>query len=163
MKNELITIIMILLTVSIFGCTSNQSQSNSSIYGSTYVNFQMPNGWELHPMPGNGTVIWMKGDPRIRVIEQKDEQEFNLKYSNALKTDKDVYTLITGNKNINGINVNFIKTMSNNEGNIDDLYFFTKNNKYYILEGWAYNGWNAQTSDRKKIDNAVETIVNTIN
>ena len=164
MKNELIAIILILLILSIFGCTSNQSQSDSKIYGSTYVNFQMPNGWEIHPMPGNGTVIWMKEDPRIRITEIKDKQKYDLNYNNALKTDKDMYTVITGNKNINGITVNFVKTMSNKEGNIQDEYFFSKNNKYYNLEGWAYTGWNPQnqTSDRKKIDKAVETIINTI-
>ena len=78
MKNEVIVIITTLLIVSIFGCTSSPQQNDSSIYGSTYVNFQMPNGWELHPMPGNGTVIWMKGDPRIRVTDL-NQQQYNQK------------------------------------------------------------------------------------
>ena len=166
MKNELIIITIILITVSIFGClNTDQPRYDSKVYGSTYVNFEMPKGWEVHPMPGEGTVIWMNGDPRIRVTQLKDEQEYNLKYNNALKTDNDIYTVIKGNKNINGVKINFIKTMSNNDGNIDDEYFFSKNGNYYILDGWAFTGWSPQnqTSDRKKMDKAVETIVNTIN
>ena len=162
MKNEVIVIITTLLIVSIFGCTSSPQQNDSSIYGSTFVNFQMPNGWELHPMPGNGTVIWMKGDPRIRVTDLNQKQ-YNQKYNDILKTDNDTDTIVKGSRNVNGININFVRTMSNNEGNIDDYYFFSKNNKYYSLEGWAFSGWQNQTSDRKKIDNAVNNISNTIN
>ncbi|MGZ7044168.1 MAG: hypothetical protein ACXVHM_06220 [Methanobacterium sp.] len=165
MKNELVIITIIFLISTIFGCTNNnQTQYNSKVYGSTYVNFQIPDGWEVHPMPGDGTVIWKKGDPRIRVLELKDKQKFDLEYNNALQEDNATYTIKSGSKIINGIETKFIKTMQNNEGDIQDEYFFTKNNKYYHLEGWAFTGWSGdkQTSARKSIDNAVDTIVNTI-
>lgn len=165
MNNELIIIAIILSIVTIFGCTnSNQTQYDSKVYGSTYVNFQMPDGWEVHPMPGEGTVIWKKGDPRIRVIEFKDKQKFDLEYYKASNLDTDTYSIISGSKTFNGIETRFIKTMHNNNGDIDDYYFFSKNNKHYILNCWAFTGWGGdkQTSARKSIDKAVETIVNTI-
>ncbi|MGZ7069103.1 MAG: hypothetical protein ACXVHT_12430 [Methanobacterium sp.] len=165
MKNELVIITVILLISTIFGCTNNnQTQYDSKVYGSTYVNFQMPDGWELHPMPGDGTVIWMKGDPRIRVIEFKDQQKYNSKFNDVSITDKDLYSVISGNKNINGININFISLVNNNDGDIQIDYFFSKNNKYYNLECWAFTGWNSQkqTSARNNISKAVDTIVNTV-
>lgn len=166
MKNEIIIMIIILIIASIFGCTSSaQSKNDSKIYGSDYVNFQMPDGWEVHPMPGEGTVIWMKGDPRIRVIELKDKQKFDSEYNKALNIDNGTYSIKIGEKSINGINIKIIKTMHNNNGDIQDEYFFGKNNKYYHLQSWAFTGWDSakQSKSRKQIDKAVDRIVNTIN
>jgi hypothetical protein len=165
MKNEILIITIILIIATIFGCTSNaQSKSDSKVYGSDFVNFQMPAGWEVHPMPGDGTVIWMKGDPRIRVIELKHKEKFDSQLSKALNIDNGTYDIRKTKKIINGIEVNIIRTTHNGNGDIQDEYFFQKNNKYYNLEGWAFPGWNSQKTNtaRKQTDKAIETIVNTI-
>lgn len=92
MKNEIIILIIILMTATIFGCTNNgQSKKDSEVFGSDYVNFKMPEGWEVHPMPGKGTVVWMKGDPRIRVIELSKEK-YDSAY-NKLKMQMQALTL----------------------------------------------------------------------
>ncbi|MGB9936877.1 MAG: hypothetical protein ACPK7O_04100 [Methanobacterium sp.] len=153
------------MTTAIFGCTnSTPSKKDSEVYGSDYVNFQMPEGWEVHPMPGKGTVIWMKGDPRIRVVELSAEK-FNSAYNNAININKNDYNIQKLNRKTNGINVNIIKTISNTNGDIEDQYFFQKNNKYYCLVSWGFSGWNSkkQSTFRKEIDKAVDTIVTTIN
>lgn len=166
MKNEIIILIIMLITAAIFGCTSStQSKRDSKIYGSDYVNFQMPEGWEVHPMPGDGTVIWMKGDPRIRVIEIEDKQKYDNTLNKALNIDTGTYNVKISSKTINGIEVKVIKTINNNNGDIHDEYFFGKNNRYYHLVSWAFTGWNSKKQNmfRKEIDKAVDTIVTTIN
>ncbi|MDI6723931.1 MAG: hypothetical protein QMD61_04735 [Methanobacterium sp.] len=165
MKNMATVFITILLISAIMGCTNTKEpEKDSSIYGSTFVNFQMPDGWELHPMPGEGTVIWMGRDPRIRVIELKNKEKFNSAYKKALNTDTNSYNVIKRKKTIGNIEVNIIKTTSNMNGDIQDEYFFKKNNKYYHLVSWAFTGWNGnnQTSSRKEIDKATDTIIKTI-
>ena len=165
MKNEIVILTIILIISTVFGCINTaQPKKDPKVYGSDYVNFQMPEGWEVHPLPGEGTVIWMKGDPRIRVIEQ-DKQKFDSDYNKALNTDKGSYIVKTGNEAINGIEVNIIMTTKSNNGDIQDEYFFGKNNKYYQLVSWAFTGWDSkkQVSSRKEIDKALNTIVTTIN
>ena len=166
MKNEIITIIIILIIASIFGCLDTaQPKNDSKVYGSDYVNFQMPTGWEVHPMPGDGTVIWMKEYPRIRVIEFNSKEKFDLSYNRALNIDNGTYTIIKVNETVNGIEVKIVKTTHANTGDVQDEYFFEKNNKYYHLIGWDFTGWDSvkQVKSRKKIDTAVNTIVTTIN
>jgi hypothetical protein len=166
MKNEIIILIIILITAANFGCTSNtESKKDSKIYGSDYVNFQMPEGWEVHPMPGEGTVIWMKGDPRIRVIDLKNKEKSDSEYNKALNSDTGTYNIKKETRSTNGIDIKVIKTIHNNNGDIQDKYFLQKNNKYYCLICWAFPGWNSkkQISSRKEIDRAVDTIVTTIN
>ncbi len=165
MKNEIILMIIIVIVAMIFGCTNNsQSQKNSKVYGSTNINFQMPEGWEVHPMPGKGTVIWMKGDPRIRVIEYTDKQKYDSDYNKDLNIDNSNYAVSNSKKIINGVQINVIKTTHNNNGDIQDEYFFEKNNKYYNLECWAFPGWNSKKTNtaRLEIEKAVNIIVNTI-
>ena len=164
MKNETVILIIILIISTVFGCINTaQPKKDSNVFGSDYVNFQMPEGWEVHPQPGEGTVIWMKGDPRVRVIEL-DKQKFDSDYNKALNTDKGSNIMKTGNEVINDIEVKIIKTTDNNKGDIQDEYFFVKNNKYYQLVSWAFTGWDSkkQVSSRKGIDNAVNAIITTI-
>ncbi|WP_414468656.1 hypothetical protein [Methanobacterium sp. ACI-7] len=165
MKNEIIILIIILMTATIFGCTNNgQSKKDSEVFGSDYVNFKMLEGWEVHPMPGKGTVIWMKGDPRIRVMELSKEK-YDSAYNKAQNADASSYIIKKENRNVNGINVNIVRTTNNGNGDIEDQYFFSKNNKYYFLIGWAFTGWNSQTQRtyRQEIDKAVDAIATTIN
>lgn len=166
MKNEAIILITILLISVTFGCSDNAtSKKDSEVYGSTYVNFQMPEGWELHPMPGEGTVIWMSHDPRIRIIELKNKQKFDLSYNNALSIDKTAYYVEQSNKTIEGIEVNIVKTINNMNGDIQDEYFFQKNGKYYHFISWAFTGWSDinRTKSRNEIDKATDIIIKTIN
>jgi hypothetical protein len=166
MKNEAIILITILLISVTFGCSDNStSKKDSEVYGSTYVNFQMPEGWELHPMPGEGTVIWMGHDPRIRVIELKDKQKFDSSYNNTLSIDRSGYYVVQGKKVVEGIEVNIVKTINNMDGDIQDEYFFQKNGKYYQLISWAFTGWSDtnQTKSRNEIDKATDIIIKTIN
>jgi len=165
MKNIAFILVTILFILLIIGYVyNNQPQKDSPIYGSTYVNFQMPKGWELHLMPGEGTVIWMGKDPRIRIIELKNKTKFDSIYNEALNTDIGSYTVIKKNKTVDNIEVNIIKTMNNHDGNIQDFYFFKKNNKYYYLISWAFTGWDSasQTISRREVDNATNTIIKTI-
>lgn len=166
MKNEIMILVIVLIIGTIFGCTNNnQTQKDSKVYGSSYINFQMPEGWEVHPMPGEGTVIWMKGDPRIRVIEYKTKEKFDSAFNQDSNADTTAYDVRKTKKIIEGIEINIIKTTHNGNGDIQDEYFLQKNNKYYHLEGWAFPGWNSQKNfaERKQIDKAVEIIVKTIN
>lgn len=77
-------------------------------------------------MPGEGTVIWMGRDPRIRVIELKNKEKFNSAYRKALNTDTISYNVIKRKKTIDNIEVNIIKTTSNMNGDIQDEYYFKK-------------------------------------
>lgn len=166
MKNEAIILITVLLISVTFGCSDNTtSKKDSEVYGSTYVNFQMPEGWELHPMPGEGTVIWMSHDPRIRVIELKNKQKYESSYNTALNTDKNAYHVVQNNKTLEGTEVNIIKTTNNMNGDIQDDYFFQKNDKYYYLISWAFTGWSDtnQSKSRYEIDKATDIIIKTIN
>lgn len=166
MKNESIILITLLLISVTFGCSDNrESKKDSEIYGSTYVNFQMPDGWELHPMPGEGTVIWMGHDPRIRVIELKSKEKFDSSYNTALNIDRNGYYVIPINKTVERIEVNIVKTINNMNGDIQDEYFFQKNGKYYHLISWAFTGWSDtnQTKSRNEIDKATDIIIKTIN
>lgn len=166
MKNEIIILIIILIVAPTFGCLdTTQSTNNSKVYGSDYVNFQMPEGWEVHPMPGDGTVIWMKEYPRIRVIEVSSKEKFDSSYNKALNIDNGTYIIKKVNETINGIEIKIVKTTHANTGDVEDEYFFQKNDKYYHLIGWAFTGWDSskQVKSRKKIDTAVNTIVTSIN
>lgn len=161
MKNEVLILGIITMIAVTFGCTSSMPSSKQP--GSS-INFQIPEGWELHPMPGDGDVIWMGSDPRIRIIEMKNKQSFESKYKKALGIDKDLFMIKAGNKTIDGVRVEFFKTTDNRYGDIQDEYFFSKNNKYYYMMAWAYTGWNSaeQHSVRDEVDRAVDTIVKTI-
>ena len=68
-------------------------------------------------------------------------------------------------RKVNEINIKVIKTMHNGNGDIEDNYFFTKNNKYYQIVGWDFPSWNSNrvVKSRKEIDKAVNKIVETIN
>lgn len=159
MKNKILILGIIIVMITTFGCTNqSEKQSNST-------NFQMPEGWELHPMPGEGIVIWMGADPRIRIIELKDQQKFDSRYNKSLNLDTDVYAVIKKNRKVEGTDVKVIKTTDNNYGDIQDEYFFQKNNKYYYIVSWAFTGWDnrKQRKSREEIDKAVDTIVKTIN
>jgi len=165
MKNEIVIIIIILIIATVFGCLdTTEYTNNSKVYGSDYVNFQMPTGWEVHPMPGEGTVIWMKEYPRIRVIEINNEEKFNSSYYRALNIDNGTYDVLNVNETVNGVDVKIFKTTQLNTGDIEDEYFFEKNDKYYYLLGWDFTGWDSrkQVKSRKKIDNAATTIIETI-
>ena len=154
-------ILGILLAVTFtFGCTSNTQQQKQS---GNNINFSIPEGWELHTMPGGGTVIWMGGDPRIRVIEMNKEK-FDSKHDMVLHIDNSTYMVKTHNRTIDGIKVETFWTTDANSGDIQDYYFFSKNNKYYYVLAWAYTGWDSskQSRFRQQIDKAVKSIVSTI-
>lgn len=158
MKGWALVLGILLVVTATFGCTSNtQKQAGNNI------NFSIPEGWELHSMPGEGTVIWMGGDPRIRVIEM-NKQEFDSKYYQALHIDNTTYTVKTQNRTIDGIKVQTFWTTDGNSGDIQDEYFFNKNNRYYYILAWAFTGWDSdkQSGDRQEIDKAVKSIVSTI-
>ena len=106
----------------------------------------------------------MSGDPRIRVIELEDKQKFDSEYNKALNIDTDSYAVTKKNKTVDGTNVNILKTTNNMNGDIQDEYFFVKDNKHYHLVSWAFTGWNSanQTMYRKKINNATDIIIKTI-
>lgn len=160
MKHWALILGIIILAAITAGCTSNTQQVKQS---GDDINFSIPEGWELHHMPGEGTVIWMDGDPRIRVIEM-DSHKFNSKHNQALHIDNTTYILKTGNKTIDGIKVETFWTTDGNSGDIQDEYFFSKNNKHYYVVGWAFTGWNPskQSGYRQEIDKAVKNIVSTI-
>lgn len=165
MKNAFTVLIIILIICTILGCTNNKEpEKDSSIYGSTYVNFQMPDGWELHPMPGKGTVIWMGSDPRIRVIEWYNKTEYDSANKDTLNINTDDYSVMKNNKTVGNIDIVIIKSTNSHTGDIQDYYFFQKNNKYYCLISWAFTGWNSydQTTSRKEVDKAADTIIKTI-
>ena len=159
MKNWALILGILLVVAATLGCTSNAQSGKQS---GNNINFALPDGWELHPMPGEGTVISMGNDPRIRVIEMKDTQKYNSKHDAALNIDPKSVTLKKRNETVDGIKVEIFYT-TGGEGDIQDLYFFSKNNKYYYILAWAYPGWSSKQSiDRQKISEAVETIVKTI-
>lgn len=160
MKGWALILGILLVVTATFGCTSNTQYEKQS---GNNTNFSIPDGWELHFMPGDGTVIWMGGDPRIRVIEM-DKQKFDSKYNKALHIDNATYTVKTQNKTINGIKVETFWTTDGRTGDIQDEYFFSKNNKYYFILAWAFTGWDSskQSEYRQEIDKAVKTIVETI-
>ncbi|MGF7118992.1 hypothetical protein [Methanobacterium oryzae] len=165
MKNEAIILITILLISTTFCCSDNtSSKRDSETYGSTYVNFQIPEGWELHPMPGEGTVIWMSHDPRIRIIELENKQKYDKSYNAALNIDNSSYYVAKDNKTVEGIKVNILKTINNMNGDIEDEYFFQKNGKYYHIISWAFTGWSDtnQTKSREEIEKATDIIIKTI-
>ncbi len=161
MKKEILILGILLVVAATLGCTNNAQPGEQSGSG---INFSMPEGWELHPMPGDGVVIWMEGDPRIRVIEMTDQQKFNSKHNSVLAIDKNDNMVKTKNQTMEGIKVETFWTTNGQYGDIQDYYFFQKNNKYYYITAWAYTGWDSskQTIDRQEINNAVETIVKTI-
>ncbi|MGB9980139.1 hypothetical protein [Methanobacterium sp.] len=160
MKGWALILGIMLLVTAIFGCTSSTQYGKQS---GNNTNFSIPEGWELHFMPGEGTVIWMDGDPRIRVIEM-NKQKFDSKHDQLLHIDNTTYMVKTQNRTIEGIKVETFWTTAANSGDIQDYYFFFKNNKYYYLSAWAYTGWDSskQSSYRQQIDKAVKTIVSTI-
>lgn len=161
MKVEVLILGILIVISAILGCTSNAQSGKQS---GNSINFQIPEGWELHPMPGDGTVIWLGDDPRIRVIEIKDKRKFDSKYNHALNIDKTGYMVKTENKTIDNIKVEVFKTIDNRYGDIQDEYFFQKNSKYYYIMAWAYPGWNSakQNKYRQEISKAVDIIVKTI-
>ena len=160
MKGWALILGILLVVTATFGCISNTQQGKQS---GNNINFSIPEGWELHPMPGEGTVIWMGSDPRIRVIEM-DKQKFDSKYNQALHIDNTTYILKTQNETIDGIKVNIFKTTDGKYGDIQDDYFFSKDDKYYYIMAWAYTGWDSskQYNDRREIGEAVDLIVKTI-
>ncbi len=160
MKNWALILGILLLVTATFGCTSN-TQSEKQSHND--INFSMPEGWELHPMPGEGTVIWTGSYPRIRVIEMS-KQKFDSKHDQALHLDNTTFILKRQNRTIAGTTVETFWTTDGNSGDIQDEYFFYKNNKYYCILAWDYTGWDSskQSEDRQEIDKAVKTIVSTI-
>ena len=160
MKGWALVLGIILVVTATFGCTSNTQYGKQS---ENVTNFSIPDGWELHWMPGEGTVIWMGGDPRIRVIEM-DREKFESKYSSALHIDNTTFMVKQWNKTMDGTKVEIFWTTDGNSGDIQDEYFFSKNNKYYYVVAWAYTGWDSskQSEDRQEIDSAVKSIVSTI-
>jgi len=161
MKNRVLILGILIVISATLGCTSNAQQEKQS---GDSINFQMPGEWELHPMPGDGTVIWKGDDPRIRVIEIEDKRKYDSKYKRALNMDNTTYIIKTKNETIDGLNVEIFQTTDGKYGDIQDEYFFIKNNKYYYIMAWAYPGWNSnkQNSYRQEISEAVDTIVKTI-
>jgi hypothetical protein len=162
MKNKVLILGILILIVATLGCTDNTQQKKQS---GDVINFQMPEGWELHDMPGDGIVIWMGSDPRIRIIEMEDKKKFDSKHSRALNIDNTSYIVRTKNETVDGITVEVFKTIDGRYGDIQDQYFFYKNNKYYYMVAWAYTGWDSgkQNKDRQEISKAVDIIVKTIN
>ena len=159
MKNLALILGILLVVAATLGCTSNAQSGKQS---GNNINFSLPDGWELHPMPGEGTVIAMGNDPRIRIIKMKDIQKYNSKHEAALNIDNASVTLKKQNETIDNTKVEIFFT-TDNDGNIQDLYFFSKNNKYYYLLAWAYPGWTSKESiNRQEISKAVETIVKTV-
>lgn len=161
MKKEILILGILLLVTATLGCTSSAQSGKQS--GSS-INFAMPGGWELHPMPGEGTVIWMGSDPRIRVIEMTDPRKFDSKRNSVLSLDNTSFMMKTKNQTLEGIKVETFWTTDGRYGDIQDNYFFQKNNKYYYIMAWAYTGWDSskQTIDRQEISKAVDIIVKTI-
>ncbi len=160
MKRWALVLGILLVVTSTFGCTSNTQQEKQS---GNNINFSIPEGWELHSMPGEGTVIWKGGDPRIRVIEMS-KQKFDSKHIQALRIDNTTYIVKTQNRTMEGIKVETFWTTDGNSGDIQDYYFFSKNNKYYYVLAWAYTGWDPskQSGFRQQIDKAIKNIVSTI-
>ena len=160
MKKWALVLGILLLVTFTFGCTSNTQQEKQS---GNNINFSVPEGWELHWMPGEGTVIWREGDPRIRVMEMSKEK-FDSKHDQALHIDNTTFIVKKQNRTIDGIKVETFWTTDGNSGDIQDYYFFSKNNKYYYVLAWAYTGWDSskQSRFRQQIDKAVKSIVSTI-
>ena len=161
MKKWALILGILLLVTFTFGCTSNTQQEKQS---GNNINFSVPEGWELHWMPGEGTVIWMDGDPRIRVMEMS-KQKFDAKHEQVMHIDNSTYMVKTHNRTMDGIKVETFWTTDGNSGDIQDYYFFSKNDKYYYALAWAYTGWDSskQSRFRQQIDKAVKSIVSTIN
>ncbi len=161
MKKEILILGILLVVAATLGCTNNAQSGKQS--GSS-INFVMPDGWELHAMPGEGTVIWMEGDPRIRIIEMTDQRKFDFKRNSVLSIDKNDNMVKTKNQTMEGIKVETFWTTNGQYGDIQDYYLFQKNNKYYYITAWSFTGWDSskQTVDRQEISKAVETIVRTI-
>ena len=161
MKKEILILGILLVVTATLGCTNN---AQSEKQAGNNINFAMPEEWELHSMPGEGTVIQMEGDPRIRVIEMTDPQKYNSKHNSILSIDKTEFMMKTKNQTMEGIKVETFWTTNGQYGDIQDYYFFQKNNKYYYITAWSFTGWDSskQTIDRREIDKAVETIVKTI-
>ncbi len=161
MKKEILILGIIMVVAATFGCTSDvQSEKQSG----NALNFSIPEGWELHPMPGDGTVIWMGNDPRIRVIEMSDIRKFTSRHDSVLSIDNNSYMIKKRNETIEGLNVEIISTTDGKYGDIQDFYFFQKNNRYYYITAWAYTGWDSskQNKYRREISEAVDVIVKTI-
>jgi hypothetical protein len=161
MKGWALILGILLVVTATFGCINNTQQGKQS---GNNTNFSMPEGWELHSMPGEGTVIWTGSYPRIRIIEMDNKHEFDSKHNQALHIDNTTYILKKQNRTIDGIKVETFWTTDGNSGDIQDEYFFFKNNKYYYVMAWDYTGWDSskQSEDRQEIDKAVKTIVSTI-
>lgn len=161
MKKWALFLGILLVVTSTFGCTSNTQQEKQS---GNNINFSVPEGWELHWMPGEGTVIWRGGDPRIRIMEMS-KQKFDAKHEQVLHIDNTTYMVKTHNRTMDGIKVETFWTTDSNSGDIQDYYFFSKNDKYYYALAWAYTGWDSskQSRFRQQIDMAVKSIVSTIN
>ena len=115
-------------------------------------------------MPGEGTVIWMDGDPRIRVMEMS-KQKFDAKHDQALHIDNTTF-MVKNTQQDNGWNkmLRHFGPLMVILGIFRIIISSLKNDKYYYVLAWAYTGWDSskQSRFRQHIDKAVKSIVSTI-
>lgn len=157
-------LIVIISIVVIYGyAIYNSSNTQTHMVSNSF--FQVPEGWNSGwPVGGipNPTTSFLYEDTNLMLfIEQyPDEEDFNYSWGKHRPNS-------THKIDISGINVTYIQdNVPNLQQNVSNYivsrYYFQKNGKYFLVQ-IGDNRKNKDYPDQKVINDAVKTVITTIN